>query len=210
MNIEDLHIKQIMVGPMMNYAYLVGDKATKKAAIIDPGWDGAKLIEEAKEAGLDVTHILATHTHFDHANEVPALADKLGAKVYVHQSEAHAFKNLPNIIEINEGDLIKVGNLEFKVMHAPGHTNGSVCFIIDSAIFTGDTLFVDGIGRTDLEGGDTEEMFKSLARLRELPDKMIVFPGHHYGPSPTATMGEQKKTNPYLKSSSLSDFFRIA
>lgn len=209
MNLEDIFIKQIMVGPMMNYSYLVGDKSTKAAALIDPGWEGARLMNEVSEAGFSLTHILATHTHFDHANEVHYIAGKMDVKVCVHESEASVFGNIPNVMKVGDGDIINVGNLAFKVIHTPGHTPGSVCFVVDSALFTGDTLFIDGIGRTDLAGGDSEQMYNSLARLRQLPDKMVVFPGHEYGPSPTATIGEQKKTNSYLQCTSVSDFLRI-
>lgn len=210
MNLDNLYIKQIIVGPMMNFAYLVGDKSTKEAGLVDPGWDGKHLIEEAAKEGFEIRHVLATHTHFDHVNEVHYLSNKLNLTVHVNTEEAGAFNNIARVKEFTDGDVIKIGKLDFKVLQTPGHTKGSSCFIIDNALFTGDTLFIDGIGRTDLEGGDSEEMYHSLERLRELPDGMIVYPGHHYGPVQTATMGEQKKTNPYLRCTSVSDFLRIA
>jgi len=113
-----------------------------------------------------------------------------------------------NLVGVGEGDTIKVGELKFLVLHTPGHTPGSVCFLMDKAIFTGDTLFIDSIGRTDLEGSDPEEMFKSLKRLTTLADDIIVYPGHNYGKEPASTMGEQKKRNPYLKVKDMGDFLR--
>jgi glyoxylase-like metal-dependent hydrolase (beta-lactamase superfamily II) len=210
MKLEDLYIKQIPVGQMMNFAYLVGDKSTGEAAIIDPGWEGDRLVEVAKKDGLKIAKILATHTHFDHVGEVPSLVSKLDVPVYVHVDEAAGLSNVSNVKTISDGDQIGVGGLNIQVLHTPGHSKGSVCFLIDSLVFTGDTLFINNIGRTDLEGSDPEKMFSSLTKLRQLPDGVVVYPGHNYGPSPVATMGEQKKTNPYLKSTSVSDFFRIA
>ena len=163
-----------------------------------------------KQLMVELKKILVTHTHFDHVNDVPTISDKTGVEIYVHSAEAERFADLPNVKSISAGDKIPLGSFLIGVIYTPGHSKGSVSFTLDDAIFTGDTLFVDGIGRTDLEGGDTEEMFKSLRKLSELPGKVIVYPGHHYGPSPTATIAEQKETNPYLKCRSLSDFFRIA
>lgn len=210
MNKDDLYIKQIMVGPMMNYAYLVGDRATKSLAIIDPGFEGARLVDEACSEGFDPTHILVTHAHFDHVNDVAGLADKFGLKVVVHKDEAGAFGGISNVIEVADGDSVEVGGLRFDVVHTPGHSPGSVCFKTGGALFTGDTLFVDGIGRIDLEGGDAEEMYNSMQKIKKLPDGVVIFPGHNYGPAPTSTVGEQKKTNPYLQERPLSDFLRIA
>lgn len=208
---ENLFIKQVMIGPMMNYGYIVGNKETKKAAVIDPGWEAHALIDEAGKDGFEITHVLATHSHFDHVNEVPVIMDRLGAaKLYIHADEAGAFADMDRKVLLHDGDTINLGNLSFRVIHVPGHTKGSVAFLIGDALFTGDTLFVDGIGRTDLEGGDTGEMFGSIKKLAALPDKTIVYPGHHYGPAPVSTIGEQKKTNSYMRCSSLGDFFRMA
>lgn len=210
MNLENLIIKQLPVGPMMNYAYLVGDAETKTCAVIDPGWEAEHIIDEAKRSGFKITHILATHTHFDHVNDLVKLAEKVKPQTYVHFTEAEALESLPDVHKVQDGDVINVGSLEIKVVHTPGHTPGSVCYTVGNAIFTGDMLFIDGIGRTDLDGGDSEEMFRSLGKLKQLPDIMVVYPGHNYGMQKAATLGEQKKSNPYLQCNSLSDFSRIA
>jgi len=207
---ENLFIKQIMVGPMMNYAYIIGDKSTKDAAIIDPGFEADRLIQEVEKEGLNLKSVLLTHTHFDHANDVAAIAKKKDVKIYVHEMETKILGGLPHIEAVKDEDSFNIGGIQVKVINTPGHTSGSVCYQVDQALFTGDTLFIDAIGRTDLEGGDVEAMFKSLAKLRDLPDNLIVYPGHHYGHASSATLGEEKKTNPYLSCSSDSDFLRIA
>lgn len=206
---NNLVIKQVLIGPMMNYGYIVGNRKTGTAAVIDPGWDTAHLIETAKKEGLKITDILTTHTHFDHINDVPKMVKETGSTIYVHTNESNAPAAAGTVREVNDGDIISAGGVEFKVMHTPGHTRGSVCYITGDALFTGDTLFVDAIGRTDLEDGDPETMFLSLQKIKSLPDKMIIYPGHHYGSEPTSTIGEQKKRNPYLANNSLPDFLRM-
>lgn len=206
---ENIYIKQIMAGPMANYVYLVGDKKAKEAALIDPGWEASRLIKEAEKEGLEIRLILATHGHFDHANEIQALAARFSATLYIHEAEASEFGGVARLVQLRDGDHFNIGGVEVNVLHTPGHTPGSVCYGVGNAIFTGDTLFVDGIGRVDLPGGDSEAMFRSLARLRELPDATIVYPGHDYGGRPTSTIGEQKRTNPYLQIKGVSDFLRM-
>jgi len=209
MSVENLYLKQMLLGSMMNYVYLVGDPSTKRCAVVDAGWESQQIMESASAAGFTVSHVLLTHTHFDHANEVRQLSEGTGATVVVHENEARALQDIPNVVTVKDGDHVQVGNLDFEVLHTPGHTNGSVCYKTGDLLFVGDTLFVDAIGRTDLEGGDSEEMFRSLARLRELPNKTMVYPGHEYGPSPASTIGEQKQSNPYLRCTDISDFLRI-
>lgn len=186
-------INQLELGPMGNFTYIVGDASSKTCAVIDPGFDIGDIIREAKASGLTVTHVLLTHSHFDHARGAKELSKKTGAKIYVHEAEAGGDE-----VSFKDGQKIKLGELEFSCLHTPGHTQGSTCFIAGNAIFTGDTLFVDGIGRTDLDGGNEDEMFGSLKKLADLPEQMIVYPGHNYGGAPASTIGEQKRTNPYL------------
>src|SRR3990167_5616090 len=201
-------IKRLELGPMANFQYLVGDQASKFVAAIDPGWETDEIISEAKKAGLKITHILLTHTHFDHVNCAASLAKKTGASIYVHYSEAGKIGE--DVIKTEDGTKIKVGGLEIACLHTPGHSPGSQCFLAGQAIFTGDTLFVDGVGRTDLDGSDPEEMFKSLQKLAALPGGTIVYPGHNYGVEPTSSIEEQKKRNPYLKMRNIGEFLRGA
>lgn len=198
-------IKQLKLGPLDNFVYIVVDPATKQAAVVDPGWHAPAILETAEKLEGTITHILLTHAHFDHANVVGKLIEETGATVYVNAEEAGVDIKK---VETRDGDRFKVGELEVVVIHTPGHTGGSQCFLIGDALFTGDTLFVGGIGRTDLEGGDPEAMFHSLMKLIRLKDGIVVYPGHHYGRRPTSTIGEEKKLNPYMRARSVEEFLR--
>lgn len=191
-------IKTLELGPMGNFAYLLGDEEERVCAVIDPGWEIEKIVKLAEKEGFQITHILLTHTHFDHARGVSVLADRTSATVYVHNLESSEI-DVPNKQTFDNDDEIMVGKLKIKCIHTPGHTQGSTCFMVDGVIFTGDTLFVDAIGRTDLEGSNPDDMFKSLKKLSTLPDKIVIYAGHNYGNEPTSTIGEQKKRNPYMK-----------
>jgi glyoxylase-like metal-dependent hydrolase (beta-lactamase superfamily II) len=195
---DKIIIKRLELGPMANFTYLLGDPVSKTCAVIDPGWEAGEIIKEADALGLEITHILLTHTHFDHARAADTLAKKTRAKIYVHAKEAGVFEKGARA-EISDGEKIDIGDMRVKVVATPGHSPGSVCFLAGDVIFTGDTLFVDGIGRTDLEGGSEGEMIESLKLLSRFPDNMIVYPGHGYGAEPASTVGEQKRRNPYLK-----------
>lgn len=192
---------QLAIGPMLNYAYLIGDDQAKVCATVDPGWDPEVILKEAKDRGWRIEAILLTHAHFDHAGAVSELAGKTGAAVYVHAAEADevTLPRPPKITE--EGSVIRVGGIEVKCLHTPGHTPGSQCFLLPEAILTGDTLFVDGCGRVDLPGSDPAAMLRSLQRLSKLPPELVVYPGHDYGGA-HATLGELRESNPYLKASS--------
>lgn len=198
-------IKQLEFGPMGNFVYLLADESIKSCAVIDPGWEAEKIIKIAEKEGLKITHILLTHTHFDHAGAANTLSQKSGAIIFVHMLEGTEGKNTK---VFNNNEIIRIGQLVVKCLHTPGHTPGSTCFVVDNVIFTGDTLFVDGIGRTDLEGGDPEQMFNSLKLLKHLPDNMIIYAGHNYGGEAVSTINDQKKRNPYLRAENVGDFLR--
>jgi len=213
-----LYFKQIEIGPMHNYVYLVGSTETREAAVIDAAWDIDEILRIAAQDEMEITHALVTHTHPDHVGggfagiEIAGateLLDKCKAKVVVHKTEAEFIKGLSysDMIKTDNGDKVDVGGLEIKLMHTPGHTPGSQCFLVDDRVVSGDTLFIDACGRVDFPGGNPEQMYYSLTqKLMTLPDDMILFPGHNYAPLKHATMGEQKRTNPYLKFSSLKQF----
>jgi glyoxylase-like metal-dependent hydrolase (beta-lactamase superfamily II) len=167
---------------------------------------------------MEITHALVTHTHPDHVGGgfagmeiagVTELLEKCKAKVVVHKAEAEFIKGLSSsdMLKTDNGDKVDVGGLEIQLMHTPGHTPGSQCFLVDNRVVSGDTLFIDACGRVDFPGGSPEQMYHSLTqKLMALPDDMILFPGHNYATLKHATMGEQKKTNPYLQFSSLKHF----
>ncbi|MDO8526060.1 MAG: MBL fold metallo-hydrolase [Deltaproteobacteria bacterium] len=199
---QPVSIQQIPVGPMANFSYLIVDKETKKAAYIDPGWEAEKVINFATKEGITIEKILLTHTHFDHIQELEQAYNRLKVPVYVHGIEAGVIEEMGVPVNaLADNEKLKVGGLNLDCIHTPGHTPGALCFKVDQHLITGDTLFVDGCGRVDLPGSDPDLMFESLKKLSLLPEETIVYPGHDYGPTPTDTLGHQKKTNPYLSAS---------
>ena len=215
---SQLYFKQIEIGPMQNYVYLIGSMETRKVAVVDAAWEIDTILKIAAQDEMEITHAFVTHTHPDHVgggfagmeiDGVTELLEKCKAKVVVHKAEAEFLKGLSSsdMIKSDNGDKIDVGGMEIQLMHTPGHTPGSQCFLIDGRIVSGDTLFIDACGRVDFPGGNPEQMYNSLTqKLMALPDDTILFPGHNYAAKAHATLGEQKKTNPYLKFTSLKQF----
>jgi glyoxylase-like metal-dependent hydrolase (beta-lactamase superfamily II) len=213
-----LYFKQLEIGPMQNYVYLIGSLETRKVAVVDAAWEIDTILKIAKQDEMEITHAFVTHTHPDHVgggfagmeiDGVTELLEKCKAKVVVHKAEAEFLKGLSasDLIKTDHGDKIVVGGIEIELMHTPGHTPGSQCFLVDNRIVSGDTLFIDACGRVDFPGGNPEQMYNSLTqKLMALPDETILFPGHNYAALPHATIGEQKKTNPYLRFTSLKQF----
>ena len=215
---SSLYFKQLQIGPMQNYVYLIGSTETRKVAVVDAAWEIDTILRIAAEDGLEITHALVTHTHPDHVGGafagveiagVTELLEKCKAKVVVHKAEAEVLKGLSptDVIKTDNGDKVEVGGIEIQLLHTPGHTPGSQCFLVDGRIVAGDTLFIDACGRVDFPGGNAEQMYYSLTqKLMALPDETVLFPGHNYARLTHATLGEQKKTNPYLRFSSLKQF----
>jgi hydroxyacylglutathione hydrolase len=217
-------LKQTAFGPMMNYVYLLGCPDTKEAAIVDPAWDSQGIINLARDSDLAIKHILLTHGHPDHSNALEPLMEATEATCHIHPEEVDYMKavarnfgmstefmdRMANKIRmVSDGEEIQVGRLSIKCLHTPGHTPGSVCFLVGNRLFTGDTLFVDACGRVDMPGGDARKMWWSLNQvLRGLDDDIIIYPGHDYGGSPTSTIGEQKRSNPYMNYESVQQFMR--
>lgn len=195
-------IKQLPLGPMMNFAYLIGDDEEDACAAVDPGWDAKAIVDAASGAGWIIQKILLTHVHFDHANAIEKLVKITKAPAYVHRDEAGELKGMADVRPTDDGIVIEVGGLKVGCLHTPGHTPGSQCFLVDGALLTGDTLFVDGCGRVDLPGSDPRKMLSSLKRIAKLDPATIVYPGHDYGPSPTSTIAEQLRNNPCLGATS--------
>jgi glyoxylase-like metal-dependent hydrolase (beta-lactamase superfamily II) len=209
---------------MMNFVYLIGCTETREAAVVDPAWDVPAILELARKSDLRITRILLTHGHPDHMNGLEALLDATDAKICLHAQETDylkevaAFFGMPidfmgrresSFQAVSDGDTIIIGKLPVRVLHTPGHTPGSQCFLVDGNLVSGDTLFVNACGRVDMPGGDPEAMWHSLTRkLAALDDETILYPGHNYGTRSTATMGEQKRDNPYLRFTSLDAFVR--
>ena len=218
---QKIFLHQAEIGPMANYVYLVGDPATHKAAVIDPAWDVDAIINLANREGYEIDKILITHYHPDHlgghmmGHSIEGAAEMLGkvkAKIYLNKHEAEGARSVANlsdtdIVKVDAGDTFKVGELEGKFLHTPGHTPGSQCFLIGGNLISGDTLFVNSCGRVDLPGSDPEAMYYSLNQtLRNLDDDTMVYPGHAYSSEPSSTIGRQKRTNMYMRFPTLEDF----
>ena len=166
--------EQIPIGPMQNFSYLIADEESKEAAVVDPGWEIEKISEIAKKHDLNIKFILITHSHYDHIDKVKEIADATDATVYVHKEDLDEIKNkgVDKIKTIGENDEIYVGKIKVKVLHTPGHSPGSVCYLVGNKLITGDTLFVENIGRTDLPGGDPRVIAESLKKLKKLDEKI--------------------------------------
>lgn len=207
-----LIVEQIEIGPMANFTYIVGSRTTREVAIVDPAWDIDGLLAHLAERDYTLTAALATHYHPDHIGGgirghdiagVAELMEKSPVKVYAHRHEADGVKKVTglsdsDLVRVDSGDTLALGEIEVEFLHTPGHTPGSQCFRIRNTLVSGDTLFVDGCGRVDLPGSDSEQMYHSLQRLKALPDDTLVLPGHNYSAVPNATMGDTKKMNAYL------------
>ncbi|RJP24653.1 MAG: MBL fold metallo-hydrolase [Candidatus Abyssobacteria bacterium SURF_5] len=204
--------KQIPVGVMANFTYVFGSEKTGEAAVVDPTSNLADILRFAEEKNLRIGLIFATHDHADHTSGISALAKKTGAKVVAHKAETQGLrrKHLPVDIEVEDGQKLKLGDIEITIIHTPGHTPGSMCLLAGGKLMTGDTLFVGNCGRTDLPGGSTKQMFESLhKKLKVLPDDIEVYPGHDYGDRPSSTIGREKKTNPTLAAASFDEFMEV-
>jgi hydroxyacylglutathione hydrolase len=213
-----LYFQQLEMGPMQNFVYLIGSTETRKVAVVDAAWEIDRILRIAAADEMEISHAFVTHTHPDHVGGrfagveiegVTELLSKCKAKIVVHKAEAEFLKGLSpsDIIKAESGDKIDVGGVEIQLLHTPGHTPGSQCFLVDNRIVSGDTLFIGACGRVDLPGSNPEQMYYSLTqKLMALPDDTVLFPGHNYAPKTHATLGEEKKTNPYLRFTSLKQF----
>ena len=188
-------IVQIPIGPMMNFAYLIGDAESGFCAAVDPAWDAHAIKRMASKSGWKIQKIMLTHAHFDHANAAAELSAITGSKVFVNRFEPVDDLNGVAMEHTEEGTVIEIGKLGIQCIHTPGHTQGSQCFLVGDSVITGDTLFVDACGRVDLPGGSSSDMVESLKRLAALPVATKVYPGHDYGRSKVSSIGEERRNN---------------
>ena len=210
-------VKQMEVGRMAVFAYLVGCEKTKEALVIDPAGDEDRIFQEANKKGLKIEYIVNTHSHVDHILGNKRMQDLTNATIVIHEKEAYALTHQsPQMLDmfggkaspsagrtVRDGDVITVGEVSLSVIHTPGHSPGAICLYGHGLLFTGDTLFVGGVGRTDLGGGSSEVLVSSIRnKLFTLPDSTVVLPGHNYGSAPKSTIGTEKATNPYVGSRS--------
>lgn len=200
--------EQFTVGDMYNYCYLFADETTKEGCIVDPSFDSQKIMQVIKDHKVDLNKIILTHHHFDHVNVAAQIKTKTGAKIMCHEMSSSLIQEYCSADElIRDNDLIKIGNHTARAIHTPGHAPGSICLIVaDKWLVTGDTLFIGTCGRADLPGSDPEDLYNSLQKIKQLDDKLIVCPGHHYGHVATQTLAEEKKHNPTLLARTLTEF----
>lgn len=215
---QELYLKQMELGPMQNFVYLIGDRQTRDCVVVDPAWEIDEIVDTAAADGMRVQGVLITHTHQDHVGghlfdfDIPGVEELLAktpAKVYVHKAEREFLRGFgSDLVQVEGGETVQVGRMTVTFLHTPGHTPGSQCFLVDGRLVSGDTLFIRSCGRTDLPGSDPKEMYESLTRrLGALPDDTVVFPGHNYGGIST-TIGEEKRHNPMMRFASMGEFLR--
>lgn len=202
------HIHALELGPMENFVYVVHDQASGRAAVVDPAWDVPAVLKLAAAHGMKISDILLTHSHHDHVNGIEALLETSDAQVHLLKAEAEFWgAELPRPTLHHGGDQILLGETAIDILHTPGHTPGSACYLVDGNLVSGDTLFVFGCGRCDLKGGDPEKMYDTLRHLRDdLPDDTVIHPGHNYAVKETSTIAEQRDGNPFMHFTELDAF----
>jgi hydroxyacylglutathione hydrolase len=208
-------VNQYEVGNFAVFCYLIGDEETHEGLFIDPADDAERLLREAKSQGINkINYVVNTHAHVDHIMGNAEMVKRTGAKIIIHQEDAPALVRTPPYlldmfgatvsppadIEVKDGEIIQVGSVRLKVLHTPGHSPGGMSLHVNGMVFTGDTLFVGSVGRTDFPGSSWDVLENSIRKkLYVLPGKTVVFPGHHYGSTPTSSIQYEKRHNPFVR-----------
>lgn len=188
-----------------NFSYIVADHVSKETAIVDPSFNVEAIISQVKDQNLSVKYVINTHHHMDHTAGNKQIRSRFGAKVV-----AHKLAKIDKDISVGDGDVLRLGTLNIRVIHTPGHSPDSICLLVDNKLITGDTLFVGECGRTDLRGGNSKDMYHSLLhKLMKLDDGIEVYPGHDYGATPHSTIGVERKTNYTLAKRTLDEFIKF-
>lgn len=221
---EGLYFRQLLAGrdfavddglatTMRNHVYVVGDSTTGEVLLVDPAYDAAGLLDWALEQQLQVVGIVATHYHADHVGGEMVIGERIeglvellelaDVPVHVQKDEVPWIAEMTgapvsSLIAHSDDDIVQVGSVMVRFLHTPGHTPGSQCLLAGDNLVSGDTLFIEGCGRTDLPGGDPEDMYTSLQRVAALPSRLVLWPGHHYSVEPSAPMDVVKRQNPVL------------
>jgi hydroxyacylglutathione hydrolase len=208
-----MQVKTLVVGPMQANCFIIGDERSKEGAVIDPGGDGKLILKTVKLTGLKIKYLIATHGHFDHTSAVGELIDELKCEFLAHESDLSFITesresakrwgfDLPQTPRptgfVKDGDLLKLGKMELRVISTPGHSPGSIAIHVpkEKVLFSGDTLFAGSIGRTDFRDGSMDELVASIRnKLYKLPDATVVYTGH----GETTTIGDEKVGNMFVR-----------
>jgi glyoxylase-like metal-dependent hydrolase (beta-lactamase superfamily II) len=235
MSEDRLYFRQLLAGrdfaqgdmlarQMVNFVYLVGDRQTGEAVAIDPAYDVQGLVDIAQADGMRLTGALATHYHPDHVggdmmgHSIQGVADLLTVcpvPIHIQEDEKPWVQRVTgasdsDLVTHTSGDTVMVGEIPIQLIHTPGHTPGSQCFLVENRLVAGDTLFLEGCGRTDLPGGDAGQLYESLTqKLAKVPDDATLFPGHLYSPEPSAPMEEVRRFNMVFQPKDKDTFLRM-
>ncbi|MCB0966045.1 MAG: MBL fold metallo-hydrolase [Ilumatobacter sp.] len=219
-NDDRLYFRQLLSGrdfaaddqiaqQMVNFVYAIGDRSTGECVLVDPAYDPAGLVDAVEADGMRVTGVLATHYHPDHVggsmmgysiDGIDGLLERVACPIHVQRDEVPWVTRTTGVgddqlVAHDSGDVVRVGDVEIELVHTPGHTPGSQCFLVRGKLVSGDTLFLDGCGRTDLPGSDPTLMVESLKRLSKVDDDVVLYPGHRYSLASSAVMGSVKQSN---------------
>lgn len=207
-----MYLRQVPVGPMKNFAWLLGPAGSPETWVVDPAWDVPGLLAAVARDGRRLAGAVVTHSHGDHCNGLPGLLAAVDVPVYVHAEEAAFSPELRRMAgdalrPVRGGDTLRLGGWSATFLHTPGHTPGSQCLLCEVGLVSGDTLFVGACGRCDLPGGDPEAMHRSLSSvLGALPGQTPLLPGHDYGATPRSTLAAERASNPALAHGTVADF----
>lgn len=221
---RDFALSDYFASQMANFVYLIGDDEKKVCMVVDPAWDVPGIIEAAEKEGMKIIGALVTHYHPDHVggnifgHSIAGLAEFISmrpVKVHVNKVESEGVKQVTGLSDNDlekhiGGDEIAIGDIIVRLLHTPGHTPGSQCFLASGALVSGDTLFIGGCGRVDLPGSNPDDMYRSLTQvLAKLPVETVLYPGHNYASNPVSTIGDEKRQNHYLQIGSLDDWRKL-
>jgi glyoxylase-like metal-dependent hydrolase (beta-lactamase superfamily II) len=222
---SQIYLKQLELGPMQNFVYVLADTETRDAVVVDPAWEVDRLVDLIQQEDLHLKAALVTHFHPDHlggdfmGHHIQGAAELLERnfeiKVYMHKTEADfagriAGLSRSDLMCVDGTETLDLGGLQIRFLHTPGHTPGSQCFLVNDRLISGDTLFIGSCGRVDLPGSDPSQLYDSLVnKLRRLPDNTVLYPGHNYSNRLTSTIGEEKQRNFAMRFDRLEEFLRI-
>jgi glyoxylase-like metal-dependent hydrolase (beta-lactamase superfamily II) len=220
---RDFAVGDPVATQMVNFAYLIGDRETRDAVVVDPAYAVGDLLDVLAEDEMRLSGVLVTHHHPDHVGgemmgfALPGLADLLAREpvpVHVNSSETDWVSRTTGVAAADlrghdHDDVVEVGSIPIRLLHTPGHTPGSQCFLVDGRLVSGDTLFLEGCGRTDFPGGDADAIYQSLQWLAGLPGNPVVYPGHQYSAESSAPLDEVREGNFVFRPKSLAEWHRM-